>query len=243
MAVKVVTPSFAGSSAQVEEFLRSARTLTNLEHPRIVRLHEVGVCPSGFYFVSDYVPGYSAIDILKRNGPLALKRALGWADQMLAALEHAHAQGFVHHGIKPANVLVALVAGKEEVKLADFALARVWQAAPFSGLSVTAAMLELAAFLPPELLFNYQESNPPADQYSVAAVLYHILTAAQPLEIPREPSQCYTSMLRRQCVPIRERRADVPAALADAIHKALARTPNLRFASCAEFRQALTAAV
>jgi eukaryotic-like serine/threonine-protein kinase len=239
VAVKVVQPSFQGSPEQIDDFLRAARFLTQLDHPNLIRLREVGGCPSGFYFASDFVPGLNASAIVQRDGPLPVKRAVRWTSQMLKALEYAHGRHFIHRDIKPANVIVAEIDGKEVVKLGDFGVARVYQNAPFSGLSVTAAMLDLAAFMPPELLFNYQEMNPYADQFSVAAVLYHLLTGAAALDLPKEDRKRYSSLLRRTHVPIRERREDVSPALAEVIHKGLTRTPNQRFADVGEFRQAL----
>ena len=150
---------------------------------------------------------------------------------------------FIHRDIKPTNVIVAQIDGKDVVKLADFAVARVYQAAPFSGLSLTAAMLNLASFIPPEVLFTFQEINPLADQYSLAAVLYHLLTGADVLDMPKEERKRYSSLLRRSFVPLRELRVDVPVALADVVHKALSRTPTLRYTDVAEFRSALIRAV
>jgi serine/threonine protein kinase len=242
-AVKVVQPSFRGSAEQIDEFLRSARFLTELDHPQITRLRDVGSSPSGIYFVSDLVLGRNDAEVLSNDGPLAIKRALRWANQVLQALHYAHAKHFIHHDLKPTNLLVAEIDGKEVVKLADYALARVYQAAPFSGLSLAAAMLERASFIPPEVLYNFQETNPLSDQYSAAAVIYHLLTGAPVLDMPKQENRRYSSLLRRQYVPIRERRADVPPALADVLHKALARTPQQRFDDIEEFRQALMQAV
>lgn len=239
VAVKIVKPSFQGSPEQIDDFLHAARHLTQLEHPNLIRLREVGGCPSGFYFVSDFVPGLNAAAIVERDGPLPVKRAVRWTSQLLKALEYAHGRHFIHRDIKPANVIVAEIDGKEVVKLGDFGIARVYQSAPFSGLSVTEALLDLAAFMPPELLFNYQDMNPCADQFSVAAVLYHLLTGAAVLDLPKEDRKRYSSLMRRTHVPIRERREDVSPALADVIHKALARTPEKRFGGVGEFRQAL----
>ena len=242
-AVKVVRPSFQGSPAQIDEFLRAARFLTHLDHPRIVRLREVGGCPSGFYFVSEFVPGLNAAQILQSDGPLAIKRAVRWTSQIVQALQYAHAKHFVHRDIKPSNVIVTEIDGKEEARLADYGIARVYQNAPFSGLSLSAALLNAASFTPPEVLFNFQEINPLADQYSLAAVLYHLLTGAPVLDAPKDERHRFSSLLRRAYVPIRERRDDVPEALAEVIQKGLARTPGHRFADAGEFRQALVRAV
>ena len=238
-AVKVVQPSFQGSRHQIDDFLRAARFLTQLDHPNLIRLSEVGECASGFYFASDFVPGLNASAILQREGPLPIKRAVRWISQLLQALEYAHGLHFIHRDMKPANVIVIDSDGNEMVKLSDLGVARVYQSAPFSGLSVTAALLEKAAFMPPELLFNYQEMSPFTDQFSAAALLYFWLTGAAALDFPKDNRKRYSSMVRRMHVPIRERRDEVPAALADVIHKALSRTPEKRFADVGEFRQAL----
>jgi serine/threonine-protein kinase len=242
-AIKVVKPSFPGSPEQIGEFLRSARKLRKLDHPNLVRVRDVIACPGGFAFISDFVPGLSADQVLQRDGPLPIKRAVRWANQMLKVLQYAHARKVMHRDIKPSNVLLVQAGGKEVVKLADFGVARVWQAAPFSGLSLTNAMINLASFIPPEVLFNFQEINPLADQYSLSAVLYYLLTGAAVLDMPKEERKRYSSLLRRSLVPLRERRSDIPPGLADVIHKGLARSPSLRFTDVGEFRQVMIRAV
>lgn len=242
-AVKVVAPSFQASPPQIADFLRAARVLTQLDHPHISRLSDVGGWPGGFFFVSEYVPGENVGTIVHREGPLPVKRAVRWAQQILTGLHHAHAKLLIHRDIKPTNVVVADLGGKEVVKLVDFGVARVYQGAPFSGLSLTTGMLERASFMAPEVLFQFQTIDPLADQYSVAAVFYYLLTGSAVLETPREERRRYSSLLRRLQVPLRERREDVPAALADVIHKALSRTPSQRFRDVLEFRQALLRSV
>jgi serine/threonine-protein kinase len=242
-AVKVVRPTFQGSPQQVGDFLNMARLLGQLDHPHLARLREVGECASGFYFASEFVPGSNAAAILKRDGRLTVERTVRWAAQLLEGLQYAHARHTMHRDIKPTNVIVIENQGKEIAKLADFGYARVYQTAPFSGLSLTTGLLELASFIPPEILFSFQEANPLADQYSLAAVMYHLLTAAPVLDLQREGQRRYSSLLRAQHIPIRDLRADVPPALADVIHKGLARTPGQRFADVDAFRKALLQAV
>jgi eukaryotic-like serine/threonine-protein kinase len=242
-AIKLVRPTFQGSPQQIGDFLRSARFLTQLDHPNIARLREVGGCESGFYFVSDFVPGVSAAAILKRDGRLSVERTVRWALQILDGLKYGHRRQIIHRDIKPTNVLIAEIDGNEVAKIADFGVARVYQTAPFSGLSLTTGLLELASFIPPEVLFSFQEANPLADQYSVAAVMYHLLTSAPVLNLPREGQRRYSSLLRSQHAPITEHRPDVPPALAEVLHKALSRTPNHRFIDVGAFRHALLRAI
>jgi serine/threonine-protein kinase len=243
LAIKVVQPSLQGTPAQIDTFLQSARFLIQLDHPHLVRLREVGMFRGGFYFVSNHVAGENAAQKIARDGPLPVRRAVRWINHILKALEYAHGKHFIHRDIKPTNVLIEEIDGKEEVRLGDFGLARVYQAAPFSGLAMTAETLNLASFMPPEVLFNFQEVNPLADQFSAAALLYYLLTGDGVQHMPSESQNRYSSLFRRQFQPIRERREDVPAALATAIHKALARTPQQRFPSVAEFRQTLLRAM
>jgi len=239
VAIKLVQPGSPGLPEEIEDFLREVRYRAVLMHPHIARLHEASSCPHGLYFVSEYVPGMSAAKIVEKEGPLRIDRALRWMDQVLQALEYAHARHFIHHDLKPTNLVVMQAKDKDVVKVLDFGLARSYQAAPFSGLSLTAAMLEFASYMPPETLFNYRESNPLADQYSAAAILYFLLTGVGQMESPKDGKRGYTSLLRHVPTPIQKRRADVPAKLAEILHRALARTPSQRFASIAAFRQAL----
>jgi serine/threonine-protein kinase len=241
MAVKVVTPSIAGSPQQIADFLLAARRLANIDHPHIACLRDVGTAADCIYFATDFVPGINAARVVARDGPLAIRRALSWLVQILDALAYAHARHTIHHDIKPTNVLACEVAGKENVWLTDFGIARCYNNAPFSGLALTTGLLEAAAFMAPEVLFNYQESTPLLDQYSVAALGYFLLTGSLVLDLPSETRRRYSSLLRRTFVPIRERRAEIPRALALVIEKALSRLPSQRFASTAEFREALKA--
>jgi serine/threonine-protein kinase len=159
--------------------------------------------------------------------------------QVLEALEYAHAKGFVHRDIKPANMLVAEAADGEVVKLADFGLARVYQASQLSGLTVVSDISGTPAFMPPEQITHYREAKPPADQYSSAATLYHLLTNQHLFDKPRHPLQQLAMILQEKPVPILERRPDLPAGLANVIHRALAREPEERFPEIRALRQAL----
>jgi serine/threonine protein kinase len=239
VAVRTIVPSLRPTPTHLDDFFRSARFLLKLDHSHLVRLCDLGCHADRLYFVSEHGGGADAAAIVKRYGPLPVRRVVRWADQILRALQYAHALHFVHCDIKPANLIVTKANGREVARLADFGIARVYQSAPFSGLSITGDVVSVAAFLPPEVLFNYQEAKPAADQYAVAATLYFLLAGTHALSLPAEIHRRFTSLLRQHVVPLRERRPEVPAALADVIHKAMSRTPAQRHKNVVEFRHAL----
>lgn len=243
LAIKTVTPAMACTPDLVERFLREARILEALDHPNVVAFREMGEAGGLLYFAMDYVPGRDLARLLHEEGPLPVERAVGLVAQVLQALDYAHAKRFVHRDVKPANVLLGRRQGEEHAWLADFGLARVYQASQLSGLTMTGAVGGTPTFMPPEQVTNYREATPAADQYSVAATLYNLLTGSFTHDFADSVHGRLNQLLHEDPVPIQERREDVPDALAAAIHKALSRKPGRRFTDAKAFRRALLAAV
>jgi serine/threonine-protein kinase len=239
VALKTITPAQAGDTEIVGRFLREADILRELDHPHIVAFHEMGEANGQLYFAMEYVPGTDARRVLKEQGPLSVGRAVAWVCQALEALEYAHARGFIHRDIKPANLLIGAEGGRGAVKLADFGLARVYQATKLSGLTVTREMGGTPAFMAPEQVLNFREAQPTADQYGAAATLYNLLTGKYVYDLPGMVLEALAVMLHDDPVPLRARRGDLPAGLADVIHRALAREPADRFPDVKAMRQAL----
>jgi eukaryotic-like serine/threonine-protein kinase len=176
---------------------------------------------------------------LRERGPLPIREAVRITCQMLSALAYAHANGFVHRDIKPANILLAEMGEKKSVKLADFGLARVYQASRLSGLTMQGEVGGTLAFMPPEQITDFRKVKPAADQYSAAAALYNLLTGQLLFDFPKTSSQQFAQILQDDPVPIRQRRADLPEELAAVIHKALAKAPEARFSDVRTFRTML----
>jgi serine/threonine-protein kinase len=243
VALKTVIPALAASGAPLERFFREATILRNLDHPNIVRCLEIGESNGRLFFAMEFVQGTDAGHLLKKNGPMPPRAGVGLISQLLKALEYAHAQQFVHRDIKPSNLLLTKGEHGGEVKLADFGLARVYQASQLSGLTMTGDVGGSAGFMPPEQITSYREAKPAADQYAAAATLYNLLTGKHVYDMPREIHKQFAQILNEPPVPILTRRSDLPPALAEVVHKALAREPEQRFADVAEFRRALAKAV
>jgi hypothetical protein len=239
VALKTIIPRVAGTETQVQRFLREARILQQLDHPNIVAFRDMGESNGQLYFAMDFVLGTDAAVLLKENGPLPVAQAVRLVCQMLQALDYAHAKQFVHRDIKPANLLVAQEAGGEVARLADFGLARTYQASQMSGLTMTGDVGGTVAFMAPEQITNYREAKPSVDQYAAAGTLYNLLTASSPFNLPKHPQQRLLMILQEDPVPVRDRRPDLPPGLAEAIDRGLSREAADRFADVKALRQAL----
>ena len=241
VAIKTISPAMRGTQKDYLKFLREADILKSLDHPHIVRCRDVGEANGVVYFAMDYVPGLDASQLLHiTKSPLPIARAVRLTVQMLKGLEEAHARGFVHRDIKPSNLLVEdLPNGEEFARLSDFGLARTYQASRLSGLTMTGAIGGTTPYMAPEQITNFRESKPAVDQYSAAASLYHLLTRRHIYEFPKSLSAQLAMILQDAPLPIAQHRSDVPAGLAAAIHRGLAREPEDRFPSVREFRLAL----
>jgi len=240
VAVKTVVLATSGRERDTQRFLREANILRQLRHPHIVGFHETNRIAGLLYFVMDYVPGTDAATLLTCEGPLAIDRAVRLVCQVLDGLHYAHAQGFVHRDVKPANLLVTQQGGRETSRLADFGLARAYQASAMSGITILGDTGGTVPYMPPEQITHYREATPAADQYSAAATLYRLLTGRHLFDFGKlPPHQRLKKILFDQPAPIHRHRRDVPDPLAQAIHRALAKEPQARFPDAAALRDAL----
>jgi serine/threonine-protein kinase len=174
----------------------------------------------------------------KLRGSQPIAEAVNLVLQLLDALAYAHGLGIVYRDIKPANLLLAPAGEGWHLKVADFGLARSYQASSLSGLTLSGAGGGTPLFMPPEQVTDFRSVRPAADQYAAAATLYHLLTGRHPYE-----ADTLTDLLRKilleDPVPVRLRRSEVSPALAAVLHQTLARRPEDRFAGVRAIAQAL----
>jgi pSer/pThr/pTyr-binding forkhead associated (FHA) protein len=238
-AVKTIIAGAATSERAVQRFLREAAILQKLRHPHIVEYRDLGHAGDQVFFAMEYVDGIDAAQLLKREGPLSVARAVGWICQLLLALEYAHREKFVHRDIKPANLLISRQNGREYLKLADFGLARVYHASTLSGLTMDGDVGGSLPFMPPEQITHYRNVDPRSDLYSVAATLYTLLCGKTPYELPKKAAERMKLILQSQPVSLQPRRPELPPTLCEIIDKTLSREPADRYENAARMRQAL----
>ncbi len=239
VAVKTITPAPGVKRKAVERFLREATILQKLRHPNVVGFEAVAEAGGVIYLVMELATGGSAQQRLDAAGPFAVPTAVRLVCHVLAGLGHAHGSGYVHRDVKPANVLIGGVKGKRTVKVADFGLARAFEASRLSGVTMQGEVGGTPAYMAPEQVTHFREVKPPADQYAAAATLYKLLTGEYVHDLPPRTGDQLVHILTEPPVPIRSRRPDLPEGLAKVIHKALSREPSDRYPDVAAFRAAL----
>ena len=174
-AVKVMHPDLGDPGEFRARFVREAHAAARLSHPNVVAVTDQGDDQGVLFLVMEYVPGRTLRDVLREEAPLPPKRALALLDPVLAALAEAHRCGLVHRDVKPENVLIA---DDGRVKVADFGLARAFDAA--STQTATAGILVgTVSYLAPELIENVR-ADPRADVYAAGVVLHELLTGRKP---------------------------------------------------------------
>jgi eukaryotic-like serine/threonine-protein kinase len=239
VACKLIRPELALNPESCARFRRETNHLKDLKHRHIVGFREAGESQGLLYLVMDYVDGCSLAELLSQQGPFAVGRAVRLLCQLLEALKEAHNNGVVHRDVKPSNVLVQTSPGAEEVRLADFGMAKVYQSADMAqGLTLPGVVGGTLAFAAPEMVRDFRRAGPLADQYGAAATLYTLLTGC-PLHDADNALQLLNCIRTRDVVSLERRQAGLPVGLTDAIHRALDREPMRRFPNVQALHDAL----
>jgi serine/threonine protein kinase len=233
VAVKIAVPRTATTETERREFLRQIEPLRRLRHPNLVDLPEIGLAGRGFFFVMEFCSSKSLVDWKAQyGGKLSLTQLRPLLTQALRGLDYAHQQGFVHRDLKPQNLLLATCGVGMTLKIADFGLARHFEAAGYSGLTATSGHAVNYGFMPREVLTGFTDCHPSSDLWSLAATFYYLLTGQFPLEFQgRDP---IAVILHAPPVPLRQRDPSVPQPVADVIDRALASDLEARYQTAAE---------
>lgn len=239
VALKVITPAEGVPRRQVEKFLREAHILAELKHKNIVPHLDSGEGDGLVYLAMELVDGPDASKLVKKAGPLDVPTAVRLTMQALDGLAHAHAKGYVHRDVKPANLLVAKEDGKRVVKLADFGLARAYDSCGLSGLTLHGEIGGTPAFMAPEQVTHYRDVQPAADQYAAAATLYYLITGQYVVDFDDDAKEHLVQIITAPRVSIRARRPDTPAALAAVLHRALENEAKDRYPHVTALREAI----
>ena len=237
VAVKIVDPLVATSRAGQARFLQEARAASAIRHPSIVELLDAGQEEGGgaLYLVFELLGGMD-LDHRLARAPLTPDEVADVAIQVLEGLEAAHALGFVHRDVKPANLFLVAEA-PPRVKLLDFGIVKRIGDAPDLHLTATGAVLGTPSYMSPEQAAG-GKLDARTDLWSLGAVMFRALGGRPPFE-----SENYNQLILRLAterpVSIAAVRPDLPADLVLIVDRALTPEPAARWSSAAEMRRAL----
>ncbi|MBS1694135.1 MAG: serine/threonine protein kinase [Actinobacteria bacterium] len=237
-ALKVLPASVSADPEYRQRFHREADIAATLWHPHIVGVHDRGEDRDQLWISMDYVDGTDAGRLLRDHHPRGLPPAAvaEIVTAVASALDYAHQRNLLHRDVKPANILIAQPeAGDERIMLADFGIAR-W-ADEVSGLTATNMTVGTVSYASPEQLLG-GDLDGRADQYSLAATAFHLLTGSPPFE-HSNPAVVISQHLRAEPPAVSQRRPEV-AALDPVLAKALAKDPGDRYEQCSDFARALS---
>jgi eukaryotic-like serine/threonine-protein kinase len=233
LAVKVMHPRLA-TALGAERFLREIEIVSSMDHPGIVPLRQSGNVKGILYYIMPYVEGESLHARLQREKRLPLDDALRITHDVAAALGYAHSRGVLHRDVKPENILLA----GGHALVADFGLARAIGAADYQKLTETGIIVGTIFYMSPEQLKEDRGLDQRADIYSLGCILFEMLTGAPPYT-GTSLRDVALKILRAPIPSVQRVRPEVPAAVDQAIAKALAKALTDRFASMPEFAAAL----
>ncbi|MEX2181572.1 MAG: serine/threonine-protein kinase [Gemmatimonadaceae bacterium] len=234
VAIKVLRPEIA-VAVTVERFLQEIQIESRLQHPHILPILDSGRVGDLPYCVLPYVAGPTLRDRLRAEGQLEVDEALRITVEIAGALEHAHRAGIVHRDVKPENILLA----DGVAILADFGIARAVTRAATERFTSEGLVIGTAAYMSPEQTDADAVIDGRSDLYSLGIVLFEML-AGDPPFLGRT-AQAIIARHRVEPAPsLRTLRPTVPAPLAEAVARVLAKSPADRYPDAPRFVAALT---
>src|SRR6058998_2665311 len=235
VAIKIL-PAELSSSAQFKlRFEREAKTISQLNHPHICTLYDVGEN----YLVMELLEGETLAERLAA-GPMSTEEVLRYGIEIAEALDKAHRQGIIHRDLKPSNVMLT----KSGAKLLDFGLAKA--AAPivdFSGATQQKALTQEGTivgtfqYMSPEQLEG-MEADPRTDIFALGAVLYEMATGRRAFE-GKTKTSLIAAIVSSEPAPMSQIQPLMPAALEHVVRKCLAKDPEDRWQSAHDIAEEL----
>ena len=225
---------------KVERFQTEAKAAAKVKHPVVIQIYDIRRLPDLLYIVMEHVDGETLLERIEKSGRMPPREALKVGLAIAKALESAQKQGIVHRDIKPANILIAHEDGAP--KLVDFGIAKdLWQLT--GGLTGPEETLGTVRYMPPEQVRNAREAAHRADEYSLAATLFHALVGKPPY-----PERSELDLMRAVVggtLPAFDPRGHdgVPPAVGEVLARALRQNPAERYQTPAELREALGKAI
>ncbi|WKW11386.1 protein kinase [Pseudogemmatithrix spongiicola] len=233
VAIKVLKPELAAVLG-AERFVVEIKTTAALQHPGILPLFDSGTADGFLFYVMPYIEGETIRDRLNRETQLGVDEAVRLTREIADALDYAHRRGIIHRDVKPENLL--LHDGRALVM--DFGIALAVSAAAGGRMTETGLSLGTPHYMSPEQATADKDLTARSDVYSLASVLYEMLTGNPP-HTGSSAQQIIMKIITEPAAPVTQYRKTVPPHVAAAVARGLEKLPADRFATAKEFSDAL----
>jgi len=236
VAIKVLDEELSARLGR-ERFVREVEVTSKLGHPHIVPILAAGDADGTLYYVMPFIQGDSLRTRLEADGSLSVDDAVRAALQVADALEHAHQKDVVHRDIKPANVLFQ----SGHALVADFGIARALSSVDTQAMTQAGYLLGTPDYMSPEQIQEKGNVDARTDIYALGCVLFEMLGGEPPFH-SRSPQATLARHLADSPPSLRTLRPGISEEIEAVVARALAKVPEDRFASAADFARALQAA-
>jgi len=236
VAIKVLRPELSASAEFRERFRREARAVARLRHPGIVPIYHVGEADGLVYFIMPLVDGITLTSAMRQGGGLSPSESVRILVEAAGALSEAHAHGIVHRDLKPENFMLEGV--QRRVLLMDFGIAKV-DGTTKEGLTETGVVLGSPEYMSPEQGTG-RKMDARSDIYSLGVVAYRMLSGRLPFDADT-PHEVLAHHVLTPPLPL-DQHVDLPGRLTNAVMRCLAKSPDERWQSTAEFLGAISSA-
>jgi serine/threonine protein kinase len=244
VGVKILHPKLANRKDLVSRFRREARAMSQLTHPNTVKVFLYGELDDGsLYIIMEFLEGKNLNQTVRAEGPFVMDRALPILIQACGALDEAHRAGIIHRDLKPENIFLVQSGGLRDFpKVLDFGLAKVGERQMRPGsviLTQEGMVFGTPEFMSPEQAQG-KSLTPASDIYSLAVILYEVLTGKLPFDAKSGMDYIQLHVTGKP-VPLNQRTPGkiFPLLLEQVIDRALAKRPEDRFATAADFASAM----
>ena len=235
VAIKVLRGDLSNDEKFIRRFKREALSVSNLSHPNIVEVYDVGEEDGNYYIVMEYIEGKTLKQLLQKRGALTLTEVIDIMSQLTDGLAHAHEAYIIHRDIKPQNIMIE---DNGRIKITDFGIAMALNS---TQLTQTNSVMGSVHYLPPEQA-NGKGATVKSDIYSLGILMYELLTGSVPFKGDTAVEIALKHM-KEKIPSVRKQNPTIPQSVENIILKATAKNPKNRYDSVREMHADLETAL